>query len=625
MIAYISKLILIIMDIALVNGAFFLSLLLRFDGKIDPQYLSLYKENYIVLTLVTIVIFFAFNLYRNLWRYASTREMMQVISACITGAIALLIVGYLQNSLFPRSSYIIYMFIITIFMLASRFGYRLLANISKYPKNLAETLAHKPEAIRKRRVMVVGAGEAASIIIKDFKKDQNGRKIVVVIDDDKKKINANIHGIPIKGDTNMIPGFAAYYKIDEIIIAMPSASKKRIAEVAKICSRTDASLRIFHGIEQSIESGQRNKIRPVRIEDLLGREEIQINNEKIKENLKEKTILVTGGGGSIGSELCRQILKFNPSKLVILDIYENNAYNLQNELIRKGIPAYKMDVIIGSVRDKEKLSQVFATYKPNIVFHAAAHKHVPLMEFNPEEAVKNNVLGTLNTAQCAVECGVDKFIMISTDKAVNPTNVMGATKRLCEMIIQSINQVSKHTDFVAVRFGNVLGSNGSVIPLFKKQLEAGGPITVTHPDIIRYFMTIPEAVSLILEASTFASGGEIFVLDMGEPVKIVDLAKNLISLSGLKEGRDIEIEYTGLRPGEKLYEELLMDEEGLTKACSSKIFVAQPGDIIYEDLLVDINNLEYGLRIGKDVRLMLKEIVPTYVLPEEIVNKEEVV
>jgi len=625
MIAYISKLILIIMDITLVNGAFFLSLLLRFDGKIDSQYISLYKENYIVLTLIMIVIFFAFNLYRNLWRYASVREMMQVISACIAGSVALLIVGYLQNSLFPRSSYIIYMFIITIFMLASRFGYRLLTNLGKYSKNFADILAHRPEAIRKRRVMIVGAGEAASIIIKDFKKDQNGRKIVVVIDDDKKKINANIHGIPIKGDTNMIPGFAAYYKIDEIIIAMPSASKKRIAEVAKICSKTSASLRIFYGIEQSIENGQKNKIRPVKIEDLLGREEIQIDSRKIKENLREKIILVTGGGGSIGSELCRQILKFNPSKLVILDIYENNAYSLQNELIRKGIPADKVDVIIGSVRDKEKLNQVFATYQPNIVFHAAAHKHVPLMEFNPEEAVKNNVLGTLNTAQCAVECGVDKFIMISTDKAVNPTNVMGATKRLCEMIIQSINQVSKHTDFVAVRFGNVLGSNGSVIPLFKKQLEAGGPITVTHPDIIRYFMTIPEAVSLILEASTFASGGEIFVLDMGEPVKIADLARNLISLSGLKEGRDIEIEYTGLRPGEKLYEELLMDEEGLTKTCSSKIFVAQPGDIIYEDLLVDINNLEYGLRIGKDVRLMLKEIVPTYVLPEEIVNKEEVI
>ncbi len=617
MIAYISKLILLLMDIALVNGAFLLSLLLRFDGKIEIQYLELYKQNYIIITLVMIVVFVIFNLYKSLWRYASVREMLQIVGACFIGSTALLGVGYMQSSLFPRSSYIIYIFVLTIFMIASRFGYRLLANLMKYSEYYTNFFTHNQIDMPRQRIMVVGAGEAASIVIKDLHRDKKRKKIAVVVDDDKNKLHASLHGVPIKGDIDMIPGIALYYEIDEIIIAMPSASKKRIAQVARVCSQTNAKLKIFPGIEKSINSEKKKPIRPVRIEDLLGRDEVKIDNNKLQESLGNKTVMVTGGGGSIGSELCRQVLEFNPSKLVIFDIYENNAYDLQNELIRRGIPAEKVDVIIGSVRDKEKLRRVFDKYRPNMVFHAAAHKHVPLMEFNPEEAIKNNVLGTLNTAQCAVEFGVDKFIMISTDKAVNPTNVMGATKRLCEMIIQSINESSDHTEFVAVRFGNVLGSNGSVIPLFKKQLEAGGPITITHPDIIRYFMTIPEAVRLILEASTFAKGGEIFVLDMGEPVKILDLAKNLIRLSGLKEGRDIEIVYTGLRPGEKLYEELLMEEEGLTKTRSEKIFVAKPGDIQYKELLANINNLEHGISKGQDVRQMLKEVVPTYVIPEK--------
>ena len=612
MIGHITRLILLLMDIVLVNTAFLLSLLLRFEADIDPKYIELYKQNYIVLTLVMIVVFFMFNLYKSLWRYASVREMLQIVTACILGSGILFGVGYMQNSQFPRATYIMYIFILTIFMIGSRFGYRFLRNLFRYSQYYKKTMGQKEDTVPCRRVMVVGAGEAASIIIKDLHRDKNGTRIVVAVDDDHNKVHANLHGVPVKGDINNIPKIAIYYEVDEIIIAIPSASKKRIAEIAKICSQTKCTLKIFPGIEQSIDSKKKHRIRPVKIGDLLGREEINLDNNKLEQIISNKTIMVTGGGGSIGSELCRQILAYNPAKVVIFDIYENNAYDLQTELARQGIPVERVDVIIGSVRDKEKLRQVFAEYKPNMVFHAAAHKHVPLMEFNPEEAIKNNVFGTLNTAQCAIEFGVDKFIMISTDKAVNPTNVMGATKRLCEMIIQSIDTISDHTDFVAVRFGNVLGSNGSVIPLFNKQIEAGGPITITHPEIIRYFMTIPEAVRLILEASTFAHGGEIFVLDMGEPVKILDLAKNLIRLSGLKEGRDIEIAFTGLRPGEKLYEELLMEEEGLVKTRSEKIFVAQPGDIAYSVLEEKIKWLGKKVANGGDVRALLKELVPTY-------------
>lgn len=624
MFAYLSKLVLLIMDIAVVNVAFLLSLMLRFDGQIDPQYKALYKGNYVVITLVMIVVFIACGLYKSLWRYASVREMVQLVVACVVGPSALLVVGFLQKSLFPRSSYIIYIFILTIFMIASRFGYRILKNLMKYSKYYGKDLDPLQPVRRRKRAMIVGAGEAASIVIKDLHRDKKGKKIVVVVDDDKNKLHANLHGVPVKGDTTMIPRIAMYYEVDEIIIAMPSASKKRTAEIIKIASKTHCDLKIFPGIAKSMDNKKTGFIRPVRIEDLLGRDEINLNNHKLAATLEGKTIMVTGGGGSIGSELCRQIVAFNPAHVVVFDIYENNAYDLQNELIRKGISQEKVDVIIGSVRDKEKLEQVFGKYKPHIVFHAAAHKHVPLMEANPEEAIKNNVFGTLNVAQCAIAWAADKFVMVSTDKAVNPTNVMGASKRICEMIIQAINETSSHTEFVAVRFGNVLGSNGSVIPLFKKQLEAGGPITVTHPDIIRYFMTIPEAVRLILEAMTFARGGEIFVLDMGEPVKIVDLAENLIRLSGLKVGKDIEIEYTGLRPGEKLYEELLMEEEGLTKTSSEKIYVAQPGEMPFHVLMEQVEMLRDGLRSGRDVREMLGEVVPTYTA-EETKGKRQVI
>ena len=615
MIGYISKLILLVMDVVLVNIAFLLSLLLRFEGTIEPKYIELYQQNYIILTLAIIVVFFVFNLYKSLWRYASVREMVQIVAATITGTGVFLIIGSMQGSLFPKSVYIINVFVLTGFMIGSRFGYRLLRNVLKYSEYYSKKIAHKEPLRRRTRIMIIGAGEAASIIIKDLKQDKKRKQIVVVVDDDKSKQYANLHGVPVRGDTSRIPKIADYYEADEIIIAIPSASKKRIAEVAKICSQTKCNLKIFRGIERSIDSSNKsnkNRLRPVRIEDLLGREEVKIDNDELSQRLGAKTIMVTGGGGSIGSELCRQILCFNPSKVVVFDIYENTAYDLQTELMRNGIAESQVDVIIGSVRDKDKLRQVFESYRPHMVFHAAAHKHVPLMEFNPEEAVKNNVFGTLNVAQCAIEFKTEKFIMISTDKAVNPTNVMGATKRLCEMIIQSIDATSEHTDFVAVRFGNVLGSNGSVIPLFKKQLEAGGPLTITHPDIIRYFMTIPEAVRLILEASTFAHGGEIFVLDMGEPVKIVDLARNLIRLSGFKEGRDMEIVFTGLRPGEKLFEELLMEEEGLGKTRSEKIFVAMPGDMTFAALEQKIQRLGKSVETGGDVRALLREIVPTY-------------
>ena len=564
MVSIIIKTLLFVVDIIGVNLGMYIALALRFDGQIDEKFLMLFSEKFLMITLVMLIVFYLFNLYKSLWRYASVREVIQVVNACFVGSCILFVLGYIEHRLFPRSCYIIYILVLTSYTICTRFSYRLARKIFRNSIEYINLVNPIISTKNKKRVLLVGAGEAASIIIKDFNKNLNSKKeIVVVVDDDKNKLNARINGVRIKGDVEAIPEIALAYEIDEIVIAMPSASKGRIAEIIEKCNETNCDLKIFPGIQEAIEGQNKNFIRPVKIEDLLGREEIVLDNKTLKDVLGNQVIMVTGGGGSIGSELCRQVLMFCPKEVIIFDIYENNAYDLQNELLRKGIAKEKIKVIIGSGRDKERLRDVCGKHKPDIIFHAAAHKHVPLMEDNPEEAIKNNVFGTLNTAQVAIEFQVKKFVMISTDKAVNPTNVMGATKRICEMIIQSINETTCHTDFVAVRFGNVLGSNGSVIPLFKKQLEAGGPLTVTHPDIIRYFMTIPEAVRLILEATTFAQGGEIFVLDMGKPVKILDLAKNFIKLSGFQVDKDIKIVFTGLRPGEKLYEELLMAEEGL--------------------------------------------------------------
>ena len=465
------------------------------------------------------------------------------------------------------------------------------------------------------RTLIVGAGEGGGILAREIQHNEKMQnKVVGFIDDDVNKKNHIICGIKVLGNVRAIPRIVKQEAIEEIIIAIPSLSAKRSKEIIDVCTAAGCNVKLCPGIESVVDGNLKmDKVRNVQIEDLLGRESVKLDNHKIAEDIKGKVVCVTGGGGSIGSELCRQIMKHDPEKLVIIDIYENNAYDLQMELNRK-YPENMPEVIIASVRDKKRIEEIFDTYKPYIVFHAAAHKHVPLMEDSPGEAIKNNVFGTYNAARCADKCGVKKFVLISTDKAVNPTNIMGATKRICEMVVQHLQAVCK-TEFVAVRFGNVLGSNGSVIPLFKKQISEGGPITVTHKDITRFFMTIPEAASLVLQAASYAKGGEIFVLDMGEPVKIYDLAINLIRLSGLVPGRDIQIEFTGLRPGEKLYEELLMEEEGLLNTQHNKIFIGQPipGDI--EELEANLEKLRTAVEEADNEKIKdtVAEVVPTYV------------
>ncbi|MDF2614070.1 MAG: nucleoside-diphosphate sugar epimerase [Clostridia bacterium] len=608
------KILLILFDAILINLAFFLALWLRVEFTIPSKFLVAFRNSVLIMPLIQIGVFMFFKIYNILWRYTSTKELFKLASAVLIGSIGCLSFGVMTGHLLPRSVYIIYLFIILLFMLGSRIGIRIIYRLLKNDELSLSMLFNKETELHKKRIMIIGAGEASSILIKEFQKEFNSlNDVVLAVDDDIHKHHASIHGVPVKGSIEDVPNLASKWMIDEIIIAIPSASKRRIAKIIKICNTTNCCLKLVPPLTKAIDAslGVKN-IRSVNIEDLLGRDEINLDSTDVAAYLKSNTVLVTGGGGSIGSELCRQIMSFNPNKLIIFDIYENNAYDLQNELLQKGLGSSHLEVIIGSVRDSNKLRQVFEKHSPDIIFHAAAHKHVPLMEANPEEAVKNNVFGTLNTALLAKEFRVKKFILISTDKAVNPTNVMGATKRICEMIIQSLSKESPYTEFAAVRFGNVLGSNGSVIPLFRKQLEAGGPLTVTHKDIIRYFMTIPEAVRLILQAMTFAKGGEIFVLDMGEPVKIMDLAKNFIKLSGLTVGKDIEIKVTGLRPGEKLYEELLMDEEGLKKTTCDKIFIGQPLDLSFEELSKQLDLLQGSIHDKETLKACIASIVPTY-------------
>ncbi|WP_054742299.1 polysaccharide biosynthesis protein [Cellulosilyticum ruminicola] len=594
------------MDLVMINVAFIVTLFLGFNGSISAEYKSLYMKSALGLTIILFGTFYILKVYKNLWHYISFREMCVLAIACYIGDALFILLGIIGQKMFPISIYLIYPLVLLAFLGGIRSSYRVYKRIDSIRRREKAT----------KRVMLVGAGEAATFIIKDFEvnKGITEERIVLCVDDNLEKQGLTLNGIPIRGKIEDVAELVEEYEIDEIIIAIPSATYTRKNEIIRICKNTRRVVKIFPGIEALLNEPQQFStiIRDVQPIDLLGREEIQFNNKKLRQILKGRTIIVTGGGGSIGSELCRQIVSFKPRLLVILDIYENNAYDLQMELLQNGIPRDIIRVVIASVRDRKRIDEVFETYKPNIVFHAAAHKHVPLMEDNPEEAIKNNVFGTFNVAQCAVAHNVSKFVLVSTDKAVNPTNVMGATKRLCEMIIQSINETTSTTDFVAVRFGNVLGSNGSVIPLFKRQLAAGGPITVTHPEIIRYFMTIPEAVRLILEATSFATGGEIFVLDMGQPVKILDLAKNFIRLSGLELDKDIKIKFTGLRPGEKLYEELLMAEEGLTKTSSDKIFVGKAGEIDFEQLSNYLEELKSVIVNKEDVRKALKSIVPTY-------------
>lgn len=604
-----NKLILIICDGILLNCSFLVALLLRFENSIPIDYYSLYSHTFWLLTVISLSCFMLTGLYHSLWSYAGAKELIHTF-LCIM--ISSMIFYFCLNSLplnFPHSVYFIY------FILASitTSGLRLTYRIARRLRNLI-IKSKELSCYKNHRILLIGAGDAASLIIKELQYlSPFHSPIILAVDDSPHKQNASIHGIPIKGTIKDIPSLVAQHHINHIILAIPSASKQRTSEILTLCNTTSCKLEIFPGIQNSLNDSPTLKhLRAVSIEDLLGREEISLDNTPLTTYLQNKVILVTGGGGSIGSELCRQIIKYNPHQLLIFDIYENNAYELQQELLANGTNPEQLKVIIGSVRDEEKLRRVFEQFRPNLVFHAAAHKHVPLMETNPCEVIKNNVFGTLHTALYAKQYEAEKFILISTDKAVNPTNIMGASKRLCEMIIQSLASTHCKTSFAAVRFGNVLGSNGSVIPLFRKQLEAGGPLTVTHEEIIRYFMTIPEAVRLILQATTFAKGGEIFVLDMGQPVKIMDLAKNFIKLSGLELGKDIQIEVTGLRPGEKLYEELLMSEEGLQKTSCDKIFVGQPLDINFESLLHSLYALENVLYDETSLKQAIMNLVPTY-------------
>ncbi len=610
MVIYTRKILLMVIDMILINASTWLALFIKFEGNIPVHYLNIFLHSFLLLTFLQILIFYFFRLYRSLWQYASISELIQILLATLSGSLASLGFGWIAGMMQPRSVYVITWMLAFLLLGASRLSYRTVRRVLR---------AGSCEKGDKKRIMIIGAGRAGSMVIKELREHAELKaEPVVVIDDDKWKHKSNINGVLVAGDRTKIQQMALSYNIDEIIVAMPSAKRSEISEVLKICKQTRCSLKTLPGVFEIINGrvSLRN-LREVSIEDLLGRDEVKLNTHEIAGYLKNEVVLVTGGGGSIGSELCRQIARFGPKKLIIFDISENSAYDLQNELLRTYKNKLNLEVLIGSIREKERLRQVFTQYRPGVVFHAAAHKHVPLMEKNPAEAIKNNVLGTLNTAQCADEYGVKKFVMLSTDKAVNPTNIMGATKRLAEMLVQSLDKHSK-TEFVAVRFGNVLGSNGSVIPLFKKQILHGGPVTVTHPNIIRYFMTIPEAVSLVIQAGAMAEGGEIFILDMGQPVKIADLARDLIRLSGFEPDTDIKIEYSGLRPGEKLYEELLMAEEGIQKTRHEKIFVGKPMEFSYNEVLLRIKMLENSLDDDTaKIRECMNKAVSTYVIPYE--------
>lgn len=594
-------------DTFLLNACVYLSLIMRFDVgivSIEPQYISNYVENMLPYTIMSLLIFWLFRLYHSLWQYASIAEVYRIAEACIIVEVVHFLSNKIAGNMLPRSCYFNAAIYLIIAICASRFMYRMIRTVLNKYRNIRTS----------NNVMIIGAGEATNVIMREIQNSSYlaNSNIACIIDDDRRKVGKYIRGVKVIGTRDKIKEAAKLYDIDEIIFAIPSASNEVKRDILNICKETDCTLKILPGVYQMVDGEINvNSIRNVDVLDLLGRDPIEVDIESIMGYVKDKVIMVTGGGGSIGSELCRQLVSHKPKQLIIFDIYENNAYDIQQEL-KINYPDANVVTLIGSIRNVSRLESVFAQYKPDIVYHAAAHKHVPLMEVSPDEAVKNNVVGTWNVARMADKYGVKKFVMISTDKAVNPTNVMGATKRICEMIVQTYNEISK-TDFVAVRFGNVLGSNGSVIPLFKRQIEAGGPVTVTDPNIIRYFMTIPEAVSLVLQAGAYAKGGEIFILDMGEPVKIDDLAKNLIRLSGYTLGVNMEIKYTGLRPGEKLYEELLMKEEGLQETDNKLIHIGKPIEFDKENFFDNLEKLkEEAYSETGNIRESLKKVVDTY-------------
>lgn len=585
------------------------SIWIRFDfGVVDHIYLvNIFR--FLVIDIIMAVGLFAYlKLYTSIWQYASVTELVNIVIGCVSFEAFQFVYKVFLDIKMPRSFYIIQLLVITFMVIGSRFSYRILRAIANRLENKKQDKAIN--------TMVIGAGDAGRLLIYEIQNDKSGfnNRVVCVIDDNEERRKTYIRGIPIVGGRKQIKSACDKFGVDEIIIAIPSAEKSEISKIVDECQKTKCKIKILPKISAMVNNGRDlvSNIKELSYEDFLGRDQIVIDSDEITTSIKDKVVLVTGGGGSIGSELCRQIAICEPKQLIIFDIYENNAYDIEQELLRN-YPNLNLKTIIGSVRDYDRLEKVFKEYKPDQVFHAAAHKHVPLMEVSPNEAIKNNCLGTLNTAKLADIYKVKKFVLISTDKAVRPTNIMGASKRICEMIIQTYNKMSKNTDYVAVRFGNVLGSNGSVIPLFLKQIEKGGPVTVTHKDITRFFMTIPEAVSLVLQAGCYAHGGEIFILDMGQPVKIYDLAKKLIRYKGLEPDKDIKIEITGLRPGEKLYEEILMDEEGLKETPNKLIHIGSPIEMDDKKFLKDLDKLIDSAYLNKDdIKDKVAKIVTTY-------------
>ena len=659
-------------DVVAVTLCYFLALWFRFDGSyssIRYDYLLNFLGMAPLYAIICVCVFRAFKLYNSIWRYASIVELLRIIYAtAVTGLIHTVLITFIFGRM-PLTYYCLGIMIQFVFTLGIRFCYRFFIVLRQKRRKSARPAS---------RVMIIGAGEAGRVIIRELLRSGDVEDIpVCIIDDDPSKWHRSIEGVPVVGGREDILSAAQRYKIEKIYFSIPAASKKTKRDILSICSESGCQLKSLPGIYQ-LANGEVNlsKMKEVAIEDLLGRDQINVNMDEIYDFISGKVVLVSGGGGSIGSQIAASVAQHNPRQLIIFDVYENNAYEIQQQLLRKD-PSLNLVVLIGSVRDSRRVNDVFNKYRPDIVYHAAAHKHVPLMEVSPCEAVKNNVIGTYKMAYAAMMYGTQRFVLISTDKAVNPTNIMGATKRLCELVVQSFDKKIKanrecdipvlhiheededssmyplsqggemrrdekgdevftlpgqdglghrkaQTQFVAVRFGNVLGSNGSVIPLFKKQIADGGPVTVTHPDIIRYFMTIPEAANLVLQAGTYAKGGEIFVLDMGEPVKIVDLARNLIRLSGFEPDVDIKIEYTGLRPGEKLYEEKLMSEEGLTKTPNDLIHIGKPTKFDEDEFLSKMEDLMLvSYENSEAIRLMVREMVNTYHPTEELSREQE--
>ncbi|HKL09920.1 MAG TPA: nucleoside-diphosphate sugar epimerase/dehydratase [Clostridia bacterium] len=594
-----------LLDLILVQVSALGALLLRFEFTLPEQYFSVYRNYALATVLIMFLSYVMFQLYRSLWRYASVDELVNIVLSNLAGVLLLRTFIGVTGGFLPRSFYPIFLMLVTASTGGVRFMYR-------YFRQIRTT--GLSDFSNKNRALVIGAGEAGDTVVREMTGNPLSQSFPVgLIDDNPSKLYMTVHGVKVLGNRNDIQEISERESIDEIILAMPRIDSDEKKKIIDICKETGCRLRTLPGVNELIDGKVSvSKLRDVAVEDLLGREPVKLNIDEMCEYITGKTVLITGGAGSIGSELCRQIAKYKPEKLIITEINENASYELQRELERD-FPDLDLKVHIASMRDRKRMEELFKSYRPHKVFHAAAHKHVPLMENDPIEAVKNNVFGTLNIVELAHEYGVKKFAMISTDKAVNPTNVMGATKRIAEKIIQAKNKESQ-TDFVAVRFGNVLGSSGSVIPIFKRQIAHMGPVTVTHPDIIRYFMTIPEAVSLVLQAGAMARGGEIFVLDMGDPVKIYDLARDLIRLSGYEPGKDIKIEFTGLRPGEKLFEELLMDEEGIKKTQNKKIHIGKANHVTMADLG---SNLEALRKIANSenedmIHAALMDLVETY-------------